>query len=66
MRNRRHIQINVVAKSSKNTDREFWLGKTQEERIEAVEFLRSQHYALSGYKSIPRIIPEIHIRALKE
>lgn len=60
---RRNMPVRIVGKSEKeNADVEYWLSKTPEERIEAVEFLRSQYYALAGYKSIPRMIREITIR----
>ncbi len=58
----RNMQVNIIGKSDKNADLRFWLGKTSQERIEAVEFLRSQYYALSGCKSIPRFIHALQIR----
>jgi hypothetical protein len=64
MAKRGKMSIKIVARNDKNTDLQFWLKKTPEERIEAVEFLRSQYYALAGYKSVPRIVPEITIRPL--
>ncbi len=60
------MQLNIIHKSDKNTDLLFWLKKTPEERIDAVEFLRSQHYVLSGYKSIPRFVPGVQIRPFHE
>ena len=34
---------------------EFWISKTPEERVEAVETIRQHHYAMLGYKTPPRI-----------
>ena len=61
----RHIHVKIVDEFDKNSDLRFWLGKKTNERIEAVEFLRSQYYVLSGYKSIPRFIPNLQIRTLR-
>lgn len=58
----RNMQVNIIGKPDKNADLRFWLGKTSQERIEAVEFLRSQYYALSGCKSIPRFMHTLQIR----
>jgi hypothetical protein len=62
MTKHRNLPVKIVSRFEKNKDLEFWLSKTPEERIEAVEFLRSQYYALEGYTSIPRIIPHLEIR----
>lgn len=62
MRRQRKMQINIVGKSNKSTDLNFWLKKSPEERVETVEFLRTQYYALSGYKTLPRFVPSIQIR----
>jgi hypothetical protein len=66
MSRRRIIQVNIQDQKDRNSDLKYWLQKTPNERIEAVEFLRSQHYALLGYKSIPRLVPEIKLRPLKK
>lgn len=63
---RRDMQINIIRKSDKTVDLQFWLEKTPHERIEAVEFLRSQYYALSGYKSIPRFVPSVQMRTFHD
>lgn len=62
---RREMQIRIVGKDEDQNDVNYWLTKTPEERIEAVEFLRSQFYAIAGYESLPRFIPHIQIRKLK-
>lgn len=35
--------------------RQYWLSKTPEERVEAVETIREHYYAMMGYTSPPRI-----------
>lgn len=60
-KSQRNLALNIVS-IKENRDLEFWLSKSAEERISAVEFLRMQHYCFLGYKSIPRIVPVIHIR----
>ena len=55
------MTVNIVS-PLENHDLQFWLKKSPEERIEAVEFLRIQHYCLLGYESVPRLIPTIQIR----
>ena len=65
MPKRRDLPVNIVKRFEKNNDLTFWLSKTPEERLEAVEFLRSQYYALAGFKSMPRFIPHLEIRKRK-
>ncbi len=62
MQKRSEMQLNIVNRFDKKTDLQFWLHKTPQERIDAVEFLRTQYYALSGYKTIPKLIYTIQIR----
>jgi hypothetical protein len=40
---------------------DFWRGKTPEERISAVEFLREQYYVIQGYRTVPRIVKKISL-----
>ncbi len=65
MPKRRDLPVNIVSRFEKNNELKFWLSKSPEERIEAVEFLRSQYYALAGFKSMPRFIPHLEIRKRK-
>lgn len=51
--------IRVVATGG--GDLRFWLGKTPAERLAAVEFLRSQYYALSGYRALPRLARAVRV-----
>ncbi len=60
------MHVKIVAKSEKSNDLEFWLKKTPEERINAVEFLRSQYYVLAGYESTPKFVPSLKIRRKSE
>ncbi len=48
--------IRVVARGVQDDSLSYWRGKSAEERLSAVEFLREQYYALSGYKTLPRLI----------
>lgn len=67
MSNRRNMPVKIINKSEEmQADLQYWLRKTPEERIEAVEFLRSQYYALAGYKSIPRIVHEVTLRPMRK
>jgi len=43
------------------TSNNFWLTKTPDERVEAVEIIREQYYAMLGYKKAPRIKKTIKI-----
>jgi len=46
--------------SYNNDDLAFWLSKTPEERIEAVEYLRRQYYGSSiGFQKIARVVRRI-------
>jgi len=38
----------------------YWMKKTPEERLDTVEFLREQFYAIQGYRQIPRIKKVVH------
>lgn len=65
MPKRRDWPVNIVSRFEKSNDLQFWLSKSPEERIEAVEILRNQYYAMSNYKSPPRFIPHLEIRKRK-
>lgn len=45
----------LVSRDEGRSDLDFWLAKSPEERVDAVEILREQYYALSGCKSLPRL-----------
>ena len=59
--NRSHLPIKVLAKENEEETRLFWEGKSPEDRLSAVEFLREQYYAIRGYQVVPSIVREIHI-----
>ena len=48
-------RIRIVSRERSRDDLEFWLQKSPEERLGAVEFLREQFYAVQGYPETPRI-----------
>jgi hypothetical protein len=58
---KRKLAVNIVDRQDEGTDRLFWQAKSPGERLSAVEFLREQCYAIQGFKTMPRIIKEIHI-----
>lgn len=60
---RRDMAVHIIKKNDNTSDLQFWQQKTPQERINAVEFLRSQYYSLCGYTTIPRIIKFIQFRA---
>jgi len=50
--------INIITNSylEKNVDsRTFWMSRTREQRVEAVETIREHHYQMLGYRTTPRI-----------
>ncbi len=47
--------IRIVERGAQDDSFAYWRGKSPEERLAAVEFLREQYYALSGYKTLPRL-----------
>jgi len=42
---------------------EYWKGKTPDERLSAVEFLREQYYIIQGYRSVPRMVYILNVVA---
>ena len=60
---RRDLPVHIIKKNDNTSDLQFWQEKTPEERINAVEFLRSQYYSLCGCTVIPRITHIIQFRA---
>ena len=64
MRKERNIPVHICSQKSEKSDLQYWLSKTPEERISAMEVLREQYYAIAGYTTTPRLIPIVHIRDL--
>lgn len=60
------MTLRVVENEDPRGDLDFWLEKSPMERVAAVEFLREQYYALSGYKSLPRLAHAIQLRSVQE
>ena len=58
---KRKLVIRILNKEDEAATRIFWLDKTPEERLEAVELLREQYYVIRGYETVPRIIKELHM-----
>jgi len=54
-------KITILEVENEELDRLYWMEKTPEERLSAVEFLREQFYAIQGSASVPRLIKKIHI-----
>jgi len=58
----RNLAVHIIKKNDNTSDLQFWQQKTPQERINAVEFLRSQYYSLCGCTTIPRITRIIQFR----
>lgn len=56
------MALRVTSKEEERGDLEYWLAKSPSARVAAVEFLREQYYALSGFKSLPRLARAIVLR----
>jgi len=63
MNKRPRLHLEIRKGDSTKRDLQFWLAKTPEERISAVEFLREQYYVIRGYADLPRL--ELVIRRVK-
>ena len=58
---KRNLVIRISNKEDEAATRQFWLGKSPEERVDAIEFLREQYYIIREYETVPRIIKELHL-----
>ena len=58
----------VTVKNRRDPDRdcEFWLSKSPEERIDAVEYLREQCYLAMGYEKPPGIVRVVKVSEIKK
>ncbi|MDE2038844.1 MAG: hypothetical protein KGO96_11825 [Elusimicrobia bacterium] len=56
------LPLRIVAKEDDGADLEYWRGKSASERVDAVELLRRQHYALAGHKTLPRLSRAVRFR----
>lgn len=63
------MKISLVDKDDKDKDekaRLFWLNKSPEERLSAVEFLREQYYIIQGYQLVLPMLRELRIVEILE
>jgi hypothetical protein len=58
---KRNLTIRILNKENEAETRLFWLNKSPEERLDAVEFLREQYYIIRGYETVPRLAKELHV-----
>jgi len=58
---KRNLVIRISSKEDEAETRLFWLNKSPEERLDAVELLREQYYIIRGYEAVPRLIKELHM-----
>ena len=54
-------KITILEVENEELDRLYWIEKSPEERLSAVEFLREQFYAIQGFVSVPRLTKKINI-----
>jgi len=58
---KRNLVIRISSREDEEATRLFWLSKSPEERLDAVEFLREQYYVVRGYRTVPRLIKELRM-----
>jgi len=58
---RRELVIRISDKEDEEATRLFWLDKSSEERLDAVELLREQYYIIRGYNTVPRVVKELRM-----
>jgi len=58
---KRNLVIRISSRKNEAETRRFWLDKSPEERLDAVEFLREQYYVIRGYETVPRLVKELHV-----
>jgi hypothetical protein len=51
----RKTKLKLLDVEDPSADRRYWMGKSPEERLDAVEFLREQFYVIQRYSETPRI-----------
>ncbi len=49
-------RIAIKDRREQDRDYEFWMSKSPEERVDAVEYLREQCYLAMGYEKPPGIV----------
>jgi len=58
---KRNLVVRILSRENEEETRRFWLDKSPEERLDAVEFLREQYYVIRGYKELPRLIKKLQM-----
>lgn len=58
---KRNLVIRILSQENEAETRLFWLDKSPEERLDAVELLREQYYVIRGYKTVPRLIKKLQM-----
>ena len=58
---KRNLVIRISSRKNEAETRRFWLDKSPEERLDAVEFLREQYYVIRGDETIPRLIKKLQM-----
>lgn len=59
---RSEMVVRIVAKGNGRADLQYWLQKSPAERVDAMEFLREQYYAISGHRTLPRLVHVVEVR----
>lgn len=58
---RGRMPVRILGKEDDRADLRYWLGRSPVERVDAVEVLREQYYALSGNKALPRLAHAVRV-----
>jgi hypothetical protein len=58
---RARMPVRVIGQEDDTADLRYWLRRSPAERVDAVEMLREQYYALSGNKTRPRLAHAIQV-----
>lgn len=58
--------VRMVDREEEGADLAYWLGRPPGERVAAVELLREQYYAMSGYRSLPRLARELQLKERRD
>jgi hypothetical protein len=58
-------RVTVKNRRDPDSDYSYWMSKSPEERIDAVEYLREQCYLAMGYEKPPGIVRVAHVAERK-
>jgi len=56
----------VLSKEGPRDDLDWWLSRSADDRVAAVELLREQYYATSCFRSLPRLARDVRLRDPRE